>query len=85
MPIFCVYSCILYTKTAKCQFFNKVFGKYASFQSLPALLSDSIFHRFRKITSASVKSPFCGTFVLLYCKYTEGGQPPIHWKKRGTL
>ena len=39
--------------------------------------------RIRKICPAFDKSPFCGTFVLLYCNYTEGRQPlPINRKKK---
>ena len=86
MPFFCVYSCILYTKTAKCQFFNKVFGQCAAL--LPSFSCSCGQHSFstglRKNMPVFVKSPFCGTFALLYCNYTEGRQPlPINRKKRG--
>ena len=88
MPFFCVYSCILYTKTSKCQFFNKVFGRYAA--PLPFFSRSSGWRGFltglRKNSHASVKSPFCGTSVLLYCKYAEGRQPlPHQLEKRYTL
>ena len=41
----------------------------------------------RKNSHASVKSPFCGTFALLYCNYTEGQQPLHHQleKERHTM
>ena len=89
MPIFCVYSCILYTKTAKCQFFNKVFGQCAAL--LPIFSCSSGWCNFstglRKNMPTSVKSPFCGTFSLLCCKYTEGRQPLPHQleKERHTM
>ena len=71
---------------AKCQFFNKVFGKYASFQSLPALLSDSVFHRFRKIPPLPLKVRSVG-YLPCYTAITprDGSPSPINRKKRGIL
>ena len=89
MPFFCVYSCILYTEMAKCQFFNKVFGRCAVplpiFSCFSGLCSFS--GRNLKIRLTFDKSPFCGTFALLYCNYTEGRQPLPHplEKERHTM
>ena len=58
------------------------------FQSSPVPPAGAAFLTgLRKICPASVKSPFCGIFALLYCNYTEGRQPLPHQleKERHTM
>ena len=60
MPVFGVFSCILYTKMAKCRFFNKVFGSYATFFARKRLLSPALLCQTVRGVCTLCKSPLHG-------------------------